>query len=81
MLRQQDIKCERYVAVVIDIIICVCQDMLACADLPMVEKLETFLTISDDDDGNFTKCCHAGTLLVVRRLACLKDSGSYTGGG
>ena len=23
----------------------------------------------------------AGTLLVVRRLACLKDSGSYTGGG
>ena len=23
----------------------------------------------------------AGTLLVVRRLACLKDSGSYTGEG
>ena len=62
MLRQQDIKCERYVAVVIDIVICVCQDMLACADLPMVEKLETFLKISDDDDGNFTKCCHDDVL-------------------
>ena len=34
----------------------------ACADLPMVEKLETFLTISDDDNGNFIKCCHDDVL-------------------
>ena len=28
----------------------------------MVEKLETFLTISDDDDGKFIKCCHDDVL-------------------
>ena len=80
MFRQQDIKCERYVAVVIDIVICV----YACADLPMIEKLETFLTISDDDDGNFTKCCHdhvlyrreqySHVIVYVREQCCHMDS-------
>ena len=28
----------------------------------MVEKIETFLTISDDYDGKFTKCCHDDVL-------------------
>ena len=31
----------------------------------MVEKLETFLTISDDDDGTFTKCCHDDVLYNI----------------
>ena len=28
----------------------------------MVETLETVVTISDDDDGKFTKCCHDDVL-------------------
>ena len=28
----------------------------------MVEKLETFVTISDDEYGKFTKCCHDDVL-------------------
>ena len=31
-------------------------------DWPMVEKLQTFLTINDDDDRKFTKCCHEDVL-------------------
>ena len=52
--------------------------------LPMVEKLEIFLTISDDDDGNFTKCCHGHVLyrrkqyshviVYVREQCCYMDS-------
>ena len=30
----------------------------------MVEKLEKCLTISDYDDGKFTKCCHYMTFFI-----------------
>ena len=50
----------------------------------MVKKFETFLTISDDDDGNFTKCCHDDVLyrreqyshviVYVREQCCHMDS-------
>ena len=50
----------------------------------MVEKLETFLTISDDDNGNFIKCCHddvlyrreqySDVIVNVREQCCHMDS-------
>ena len=56
----------------------------ACADRPMVEKLETFLTICDDDDGKFTKCCYDDVLyrreqysrviVYVREQCCHTDT-------
>ena len=61
MLRQEDVKCGRDVALSLTLT-CLRLSRHACADRPMVEQVETFLTISDDNDGKFTECCHDDVL-------------------
>ena len=82
MLSQEDVKWERYVAVVVDIVIWVCQDMHAPIG-QWLEKVMTFLKISDDYDGKFSECCHDDVLyrceqfshviVYVREQCCHMD--------
>ena len=75
MLRQQDIKCERYVTVVIDIVICVCQDMLApiyqwSKNLRIslsVAMMTFFIDVNNTVTSSFTYVNNAVTWITYRR--------------